>query len=79
MTGERKPKMTIDQLTAAVLDLPPNERAQLIEKVEDSLFTDEIDPAILERARQSMADIKSGRVKSVPADEVLAMLDRMAT
>jgi hypothetical protein len=79
MPGERKPQMTIDQLTAAVLDLPPRERARLLEKVEDSLFTDEIDPTVLERARQSMADIKSGRVKSVPADEVLAMLDRIAT
>jgi putative addiction module component (TIGR02574 family) len=75
MSGERK-RMSLDELTAAVLDLPPQERALLIERVEDSLFHDDIDPVVLERARQSMADIKSGRVKSVPADEVLDMLEK---
>lgn len=78
MSGERK-HMSIEELTAAVLDLPPEDRFTLIERVEDSMFRDVIDPAVLERARQSMADIKSGRVKAVPADEVLDMLDRIAT
>jgi hypothetical protein len=71
--------MSLDELTAAVLDLSPEDRFDLIERVEDSLFHDDIDPAVLERARRSMADIKSGRVKSVPADDVLDMLDRIAT
>lgn len=77
MPGERKP-MSLDELTAAVLDLPPKDRARLIERVEDSMFNDEIDPAVLKRARRSMADIKSGCAKAVPADEVLDMLDRIA-
>ena len=78
MSGERMP-MSIDELTAAVLDLPPEDRFALIERVENSMFHGEIEPAVLERARSSMADIKSGRVKAVPADEVLNMLDRIAT
>lgn len=78
MTGERKP-MSLDELTAAVLDLPLDQRAELIERVEESMFHEDIDPAVLERARRSMADIKSGRVKSVPAEEVLDMLDRIAS
>ena len=77
MPGERKP-MSLDELTAAVLDLPPEDRFVLMERVEDSIFHDDIDPAVLERARRSMADIKSGRTKAVPADEVLDMLDRIA-
>jgi hypothetical protein len=72
--------MSIEELTAAVLDLPPRERAALIEMAEDSLYPmHDIDPAILERARCTMADIKSGRATTVPADEVLDMLDRMAS
>jgi hypothetical protein len=70
--------MSLDELTAAVLDLSPEDRFALMERVEDSMFHDDIDPAILERARRSMADIKSGRAKGVPADEVLDILDRIA-
>ncbi len=71
MPGERKP-MSIDELTAAVMDLSPEDRFALMERVEGSMFHDDIDSAVLERARRSMADIKSGRTKAVPADEVLA-------
>jgi putative addiction module component (TIGR02574 family) len=78
MPGERKP-VSIDELTAAVLDLPPQERAQLIEKVEGSLYPlNDIDPAVLERARRELADMKSGRVKGIPMEELLDELDRMA-
>jgi putative addiction module component (TIGR02574 family) len=78
MPGERKP-MSIDELTAAVLDLPPQERAQLIEKVENSLYPlDDIDPTALERARRELADMKAGRVKGIPMEELLDELDRMA-
>jgi hypothetical protein len=77
MPGERKP-MSLDELTAAVLDLSPEDRFALMERVEDSMFHDDIDPVVLERARRSMADIKSGRAKAVPAEEVLDMLDRIA-
>lgn len=76
--GERKP-MSIDELTAAVLDLPPKERAQLIAKVEDSLYPlNDIDPTVLERARCELADMKYGRVKGIPMEELLDELDRMA-
>jgi putative addiction module component (TIGR02574 family) len=78
MPGERKP-MSIDELTAAVLDLPPNERAQLIEKVENSLYPlDDLDPVVLETARRELADMKAGRVKGIPMEELLEELDRMA-
>jgi putative addiction module component (TIGR02574 family) len=76
MSGERK-RMSLEELTAAVLELPPRQRATLMEKVEDSLYpVDEIDPADLERARREFADMKAGRVKGVPADEVLEELER---
>jgi hypothetical protein len=78
MPGERKP-MSLDELTAAVLDLPANERAALMQRVEGSLYpVDGIDPADLERARREFADMKAGRVKGIPMEELLDELDRMA-
>ncbi|HEV3049943.1 MAG TPA: addiction module protein, partial [Longimicrobium sp.] len=78
MPGERKP-MSIDELTAAVLDLPPRQRAALIEKVEDSLYpVGDIDPAALDKARRELADMKAGRVKGIPMEQLLDELDRMA-
>lgn len=76
MSGERKP-MSIDELTATVLDLPPRQRAALIEKVEDSLYpVDDIDPVALERARCELADMKAGRVKGIPMEQLLDELER---
>jgi putative addiction module component (TIGR02574 family) len=78
MTGERKP-MSLEELTAAVLDLPPQDRARLIERVEDSLYpVTDIDPAVLEEARRQLDDMKAGRVKGIPMEQLLDELDRMA-
>ena len=46
-----------------------------MEKVD---VTDEVDPSVLEQARRRAADMKSGRVRGIPAAEVLDELDRMA-
>jgi putative addiction module component (TIGR02574 family) len=76
MSGERK-RMSIEELTAAVLELPPRQRAALMEKVEDSLYPiDDIDPAVLESARRDLADMKAGRVKGIPMEQLLDELDR---
>ena len=78
MPGERKP-MSIDELTAAVLDLPLEERAALIGRVEGSLYpVDDLDPAVLEEARRQLDDMKSGRVKGIPMEQLLDELDQMA-
>jgi putative addiction module component (TIGR02574 family) len=75
MPGERKP-MSIDELTAAVLDLPPQERARLIGKVEDSLYPlADIDPTALDEARRQLDDMKSGRVKGIPMENMLDELE----
>ena len=78
MPGERRP-MSIDEIEAAVLELPPEERAALIGRVEGRLYpVDDIDPAALDRARRELADMKSGRVRGIPMEELLDELDRMA-
>ena len=77
MTGERKP-MSVEQVVAAALDLSEEDRISLLEQVEDSLYSDEIDPADLEDHDRIMEEVRAGRMKTVPAEQVLDMLDRMA-
>jgi putative addiction module component (TIGR02574 family) len=78
MPGERKP-MSLDELTAAVLDLPPKDRMRLMERVEDSLYpVSDIDPSALDEARRQLDDMKAGRVKGIPMEQLLDELDRMA-
>lgn len=78
MTGERKPPMSVEQVVAAALDLSEEDRISLLEQVEDSLYSDEIDPADLEDHYRIMEEVRAGRMKTVPAEQVLDMLDRMA-
>lgn len=78
IAGERKP-MSLKELTSAVLDLPPADRARLVERVEDSLYpVTDINPAVLEEARRQLDDMKTGRVKGIPMEQLLDELDRMA-
>lgn len=78
MTEERK-RMSVQEVAAAAMELSREERLSLLEQVEDSLYSDEIDPEILERAQRTLDAIRAGRATTVPADEVLDMLDRMAS
>jgi hypothetical protein len=77
MTEERKP-MSIDEIEAAALELPEEERITLLERIQDSLFSDDLDPEDIEDSRRIMEEIKAGRMKTVPAEDVLDMLEQMA-
>jgi hypothetical protein len=50
----------------------------LLEQVEDSLYSDEIDPADIEDSHRIMREIDAGRMRTVPAEQVVEMLKRMA-
>ena len=78
MTEERKPPMSIEELEAAALDLSPEDRIKLLERIEDGLFSDEVDAEDIEDSRRIMEEIEAGRMKTVPAEDVLNMLNRMA-
>lgn len=81
MAEERKPRMSIAEIEAVLVEMPDEQFDELIDRVvaQKRRVEDEIDPAILERARRTMDDIRAGREKTVPAEEVLDMLDRMAS
>ncbi|HST59095.1 MAG TPA: hypothetical protein VLK84_10410 [Longimicrobium sp.] len=77
MAEERKPK-PVTELDAAALDLSRDDRLSDLEQVEDRLYSDEIDPADIEDHHRIIDEIKAGRMKTVAAEQVLDMLDRMA-
>jgi hypothetical protein len=81
MAEERKPRMSIAEIEAVLVEMPDEQFDELIDRVvaQKRRVEDEIDPAILERARRTMDDIRAGRENTVPAEEVLDMLDRMAS
>jgi len=74
--------MSIDQIAAEALRLPPKERALLAESLWESLQdpyearTDMDDAAALELALERDRQIESGEVESISHDELMARLRR---
>jgi putative addiction module component (TIGR02574 family) len=65
--------VTLEQLEAAALSLPPEGRARLAERLLASLEDDpEVTAAWLEEVKRRNADIEEGRVVPIPAEEVFA-------
>lgn len=73
MPEERKRKMSIDQVEAIALELPEQERAELIGRLQDSL-TDNVDQAWRVEVRGRLERIEAGDVEWIDGDEVLAEL-----
>jgi putative addiction module component (TIGR02574 family) len=75
MTEERKPPMSIDEIEAAALLLPEEERDELIARLSASLATEqEIDAAWRAEVRRRVGLINAGDVQWVDGDEVMAEL-----
>ena len=63
-----------DAVFDSALSLPPETRAALAERLLESLDDQdrsEIDAAWMEEAERRLRDYKDGKVRSIPADEVL--------
>jgi putative addiction module component (TIGR02574 family) len=65
--------VNIQELEAEVLRLPSHERARLAEVLISSLDEeDEIEQAWADEAERRYEELRSGAVKGVPAEEVIA-------
>lgn len=65
----------VDLLEAEVLQLPPEDRARLVERLIASLDADpEVEAAWAAEVERRNAEIESGAVALVPGDEALAEL-----
>ena len=65
-----------DQVLQAALELPPRERADLVEAIAASLDGFDLGEEWEEEIRRRVDDIDSGRVQPVPGDEVFARLEQ---
>lgn len=64
--------MDDQQILNAVLDLPPERRMVIAERIYDSLFPErESNAAAIKEAEARLDGFLRGEVKTIPADEVL--------
>lgn len=71
---------TVDQLAVEAMQLSPASRAELAEKLVESLDfaeSDEIQKLWIEEAIRRRDDVRSGKVKPIPGEEVLAEVRRL--
>ena len=72
MPGERK-RMSIDEIEAAALELPEDERDELIDRLSGGRTrNDAIRQAWLDEAERRMELVRAGKMRLIDADEVLA-------
>lgn len=64
------------QLLKDALDLPPRERADLIEAIAASLDGFALGEEWEEEIRQRVEDIDSGRVQPVPGEDVFSRIEQ---
>ena len=72
--------LTIDQITTEAMHLPISSRAELAEKLVESLeFSEDgdIQQAWAAEAVRRREEVRSGEVKTIPGEEVLAEVRRM--
>lgn len=73
MSGERKPRMTIDQIEAVALELPEDDREELIARLSASrTHNPDIRQAWLGEAERRMELVRAGKMRLIDADEALA-------
>jgi putative addiction module component (TIGR02574 family) len=77
--------LTSDEIIASALRLPMAEREQIVEALQESLIdetidhgpeepADEVEAAWGEEIARRIADIDSGRVRTIPAEEAERMI-----
>lgn len=73
MTEERKPTMTIEQIEAVALELPEDDREELIARLTASRTRDPaVRQAWLDEAERRMELVRAGKMRLIDADEALA-------
>jgi putative addiction module component (TIGR02574 family) len=78
MSQERKPKMTIDEIEAAALELPGDEIDELMDRLAVHRGLDpEIEQSWMEEVQRRVAEYDRGEVEGIPMDETLAKLRAM--
>src|SRR5687768_11866272 len=77
MRDGRQRQLTLRELEAAALALSRRDQIALMRAIEANVFAP-VDPEDLAEARRTIDDMKVGRVKAIPMEQVLDELDQMA-
>lgn len=73
MPGEPKPTMTIDQIEAVALELPEDDREELIARLTAGRTREpHVRQAWLDEAERRMELVRAGKMRLIDADEALA-------
>lgn len=68
---------TLKNLAESVVQLPPKDRAFLAGRLLDSLEENDLDQAWRDEAVRRRDEIRSGKVKPIPAEEVYRRIDKL--
>jgi putative addiction module component (TIGR02574 family) len=75
MPGERKARMTIDEIEAAALELPGDEIDELMDRLAVHRGMDpEIEQSWMEEVDRRLAEVDAGTVELIPIEETLAKM-----
>ncbi len=69
--------MSVKEIEAEILRLSPKEQAYLFEKLAVLLDPDEEDPLTLEELNRRGEELRSGKVKGVTPEEMIAAAKRL--
>ena len=67
----------VKSLAETVVLLPPQDRTYLAERLLASLDENEIEQRWISAAKRRQEEIRSGRVKAIPAEEVYERISRI--
>ncbi len=70
-------KIKINELAAQALSLPSEDRAQLAERLVESLENDTIQKLWIVEAKKRRDEVRSGRVKPISGDEALEQVRKL--
>lgn len=68
---------TVKNLAAKVVQLPPGDRVYLAEQLLASLDDSDIEEQWIEEAKRRRDEIRSGKVRPVPSEEVYRRIDEL--
>ncbi len=72
---------TLEQIAREALQLAPAQRADLVDFLVESLdstYPDETQHLWIDEANRRLAEVRSGKVETIPGEEVLAEARRLA-
>ncbi len=70
-------KTKIDKVAAQALSLPSEDRAQLAERLVESLENDTIEKLWVLEAKKRRDEVRSGRVKPIAGDKALEQVRKL--